>query len=455
MPSLRSRRRHVSYLLEAPLRRPLLVVAPLIVAALAAFAAGLLLPPRYRSSALLQAEWEEKDEALLRERGIDVVARRSQAVRQRATGRALLERVVHTAKPFAGAGQPAAAPGAQVDRVLSDLRVRPMASSAFVVEFVHGDPAKAALVPNTIARLLVEETDPAGVESSRQALEARLDEARRVLKERAEALARVAPKTGAASADDTEAAAPDEERLAESRAVAASLATARTRADRLRQAVLAGGRDDVPSSPEAQLQELRGELADLRKRYTDAHPDVEKLKGQILRLEASLRATAPASRSPQQELRETEAEIEELLLRQAQLEKGAPPPVPAAPRRSAAASTPDSQRERLIAERDQAQKAYQDVLREWQSAETAGQLRRGPIARFELLRAAEVPRAPESPDPWLFTLAGAIVGLLMGVIAALVAELRDRSVKGPEDLEQILPVPLLATLPEVRKRDRG
>jgi capsular polysaccharide biosynthesis protein len=35
-----------------------------------------------------------------------------------------------------------------------------------------------------------------------------------------------------------------------------------------------------------------------------------------------------------------------------------------------------------------------------------------------------------------------------------VAEARDRRVKGPEDLEDVLSVPLLATLPEVRGRRR-
>jgi len=48
---------------------------------------------------------------------------------------------------------------------------------------------------------------------------------------------------------------------------------------------------------------------------------------------------------------------------------------------------------------------------------------------------------------------GALLGLTLGLVAALVAEHRDASVKGPEDLERILPVPLLGTLPELRVRD--
>ena len=72
--------------------------------------------------------------------------------------------------------------------------------------------------------------------------------------------------------------------------------------------------------------------------------------------------------------------------------------------------------------------------------------------RFVLLRPATPPAAPEASDPLWFGLAGAALGLLLGLAAALVAEHRDRSVKGPEDLEEILEVPLLASVPEVRVR---
>jgi uncharacterized protein involved in exopolysaccharide biosynthesis len=241
-------RRRVAYLLEAPLRRRRLLVAPTLLVSLAAATLVFLLPGRYRAAALVRAEWDVGDDALLRRRGVDLADRRNQAVRQRVTERRLLERTLEQTTPYAGGRGPAAV-AEQVERLRSDLRVRPMARSLFAVEFEHPDPVKASLVPNVLARLLVEEA-----ESARRAAEA-----------------------------------------------------------------------------------------------------------------------GPG---------------------------------------------------------------------------------RGPIARFELLADATLPATPESPDPVLHGLAGALVGLLLGLLAAVVAEHRDRSVKGPEDLEDILPVPLLATLPEVRGRDR-
>jgi capsular polysaccharide biosynthesis protein len=52
-------------------------------------------------------------------------------------------------------------------------------------------------------------------------------------------------------------------------------------------------------------------------------------------------------------------------------------------------------------------------------------------------------------------LLGLLGGLAIGMLAAVVAEQRDRSVRGPEDLADVLPVPLLATLPLVRLRRPG
>jgi uncharacterized protein involved in exopolysaccharide biosynthesis len=239
MSQARSSRRRVGYLLEAPVRRRRLLIAPALLLSLATLVLGLLLPARYRAAAMVGVEWGAFDPTASRRQGLDPAELRTQAVRLRVTERALLERTLEETTPYAGVGGASAVTDAQVERVRSDLRVRPMATSSFVIEFEHGDPAKAALVPNVLVRRLVQAKD--------------------------------------------------------------------------------------------------------------------------------------------------------------------------------------------------------------------GQ---GPVARFELLTPARTPDAPESSNPAVYGLVGALVGLLLGLGAALVAEARDRSVKGPEDLEQILPVPLLATLPEVRVPER-
>jgi len=127
------------YLLESPLRRPRLVLVPALVLALGGAAVGALLPPRYRAAALVEGEWHDPAEALLRRRGVDVAARRAQQVRERATQLGLLQ---------------SAAPGEDPLRLAADLRVRPMSPDVFVIEFTHSHAATAALVPNRIAAAL-------------------------------------------------------------------------------------------------------------------------------------------------------------------------------------------------------------------------------------------------------------------------------------------------------------
>ncbi len=62
------------------------------------------------------------------------------------------------------------------------------------------------------------------------------------------------------------------------------------------------------------------------------------------------------------------------------------------------------------------------------------------------LGAATVPADPEFPN-WFLIIPGALVlGLAVGVLVALLAELFGRRVRGPEDLQSTLDVPLLAVI---------
>jgi uncharacterized protein involved in exopolysaccharide biosynthesis len=303
------RRRRIFYLLESPLRRRALVLVPVLVAATAAGAAGFLRPARYRAAALVGVEWDTTDDAALRARGVDVAGRRLEAVRGRVTESSLLERAAATVQ--GAGGSPASG---SLERLRSGLRVRVLAEGTLALEYVDTDPAAAALVASTLAKLLAESTAVSAAEAS---LGGRLVEARRSMQEAEAALA----------AHGARGRAP-------------------------------GGRPNADAEPQA-------------------------------------RAALDAARAE-----------------------------------------------------------YERLLAEWQAAETKARLGRGPVARVSVMRLASLPRQAEGPAPWLHALAGAALGLLLGLAAALVAELRDSTVKGPEDLQLILPAPVLAIVPEVPRELR-
>ena len=112
---------------------------------------------------------------------------------------------------------------------------------------------------------------------------------------------------------------------------------------------------------------------------------------------------------------------------------------------------PQASLETLAAEYDKAEASYLALLDESRQAEIAS-LSQGPLVALEILENATVPEAPYIPDRRLFGLGGLVLGMALGLGLALVAESRDHSIKGPEDLQQVLLQPLLTTIPFVDAR---
>lgn len=433
------RRDHYRYL-EAPLRRPLLVLVPTALMALVGVAAGLLLPERYRTATVVGAEWESEDDAAALRLGADLEARRLQAVRQRLLSHAATERLPST------------------------VSVTPRGTNAFVIECVDRDPAMAAQVPNRLADLLVTEAGNERVKraaSDPRLLEARLQAARKVLEETQAALRSQAGgvKAGVQASGTVEPAveadAGDVRRerlLAERRALDLDLSAARARADRLQRSIDAESRPVVADAgASAELARLRAQRAELRKKYTEEHPDVEALTRRIRKLEAAVPSSVAPTPNPQlallrAQLAEVEGELEALGQNRDRLDAEITRPTG----RARPAKPPKPDLGALTRQRDQAQTAYLSLEEEWRAAEAAARLGRGPIARFVVLAPARVPTKPYFPNRVMLALASVVVGLMLGLMACVVAEARVRSIAGPEDLQALLPQPVLAEISFVK-----
>ena len=67
------------------------------------------------------------------------------------------------------------------------------------------------------------------------------------------------------------------------------------------------------------------------------------------------------------------------------------------------------------------------------------------------LEAAEVPKEPSSPNIKRNTLIGVIAGGALAVISIIILEILDDRVRRPEDIEDVLGLPLLGIVPDIDK----
>jgi uncharacterized protein involved in exopolysaccharide biosynthesis len=110
-------------------------------------------------------------------------------------------------------------------------------------------------------------------------------------------------------------------------------------------------------------------------------------------------------------------------------------------------------REALEREYEEALRDAHKFLEQWRAAEVAARLGRA-VVRFELAAPARIPDRPAFPNRSRFGFGGLVSGLALGLALAIVVEARDRSIKAPDELQELLGHPLLVVIPLVRSRSR-
>jgi len=205
------------------------------------------------------------------------------------------------------------------------------------------------------------------------------------------------------------------------------------------------------------LDQLKIQLASLEARYTERHPDVIRLKEKIADLESKQKTDVktvqevPESRGMTQaerdlvnRLREIELGIKNLKAEAAQLHSQMKW------YQTQVENTPKREQELMSLNRDyeNIRSTYNSLLGRKLEAELAVSMERKQKGeQFRILDPADVPIRPLKPDIRRILLMTVGLGLALGCGLAYLRETMDTSFRRPEDVEEVLQIPIIASIP--------
>ena len=383
--------------------------------------------------------------------------RHLETVKPEILSRTRLEKVLEETQPYPEITSRTRA----VEKMRSSTFINIAGTDGFTIEFVHSNPHKAQEVTERLATLFIEETIKARarqVEGAVDFLVTQVNDARAELEKKDSALRRYKEERMGTLPEQLQTNLATMQMLQrEMQTVEENLLFAREKRDALargvRQSYASGPSAAAVPTGSADLADLRRQLAALRSRYTDEHPDVQNLRSRIARIEARMAEVqaagdhAPADPSDlvtREQLETAGVEVQKLEQRRADLERRT------TSIRARVDETPRTEQELATLTRDyqKLNENYVALLSKQLEAQMAGRLeQRWKGDRFRALDPANLPEKPYSPKPLLVVAMGVFLGLFLGLGASLVAEYLDRTVKDVEDLRTLQSFPVLACIP--------
>ena len=346
----------------------------------------------------------------------------------------------------------AAAPGTSlvlegvIDRFLSKLRVGEVHNSQVAtLSFASFDPALAARIANDIADRYIQQSLEFSFDTSSEA-SSWLGNQVRSQQQKVEQLDRelqeIKAREGIVNIEERRTLL--EQQLRELGSSLNALNTRRLEKHALYIQMASAARpEELPSvvqssvvqSLRVQHADLERELAEMRKRYLEQHPDVIVAQERVREVERRIAAEMQRIiRAAENDYRATLAQEESV--RQA---------------------LDDVKRETLALSRSAVEydaralelQAGRDVLDSLVSRHSQTDVARELDASgIRVLDRAVAPREPARPNRPLEITLGALLGLGLGICLAFFLDYLDNTIKTPEDIRQYLKVPLLAVIPE-------
>jgi polysaccharide biosynthesis transport protein len=491
---------NLDYYLGVVRRRHLHFLIPLFIGWTLVWAASWVLPPRYQSSTLILVEQPTMPKDYVTPNVNDDLQERMQSITQQILSRTRLLHIIDQFHLYAG-NHGDRLPDDKVELMRKDIDIELVRDArnqitAFNVSFTSRDPHLAQQVTSELTNLFINENLEVRQQQSEgttQFLEDQLESARKSLAEQEDRIrqfkgqhvgempGQLASNLQILSGLQSQLQ-NDQDALNAAKQQHVYLQTLVDQYHALQGSAKSSDGTAVPVGLPALDQELekeKAQLADLRSHYTERHPDVRKLKDQVAETEkmrdqllASLQtkssnagadgadsAAVSASADPAQtamllqmqgQLRSNQVEIgnreRDLATLKTKIDD------------YQARLNQEPIREQQLADLtrgyDQSKANYDDLLKkknESQMATSMELLQQG--ERFRVIDAPSFPEKPEFPNRLKLCGMGLGAGIALGVFVAGAFEMFDRRAYNEQELKGLIPVAILAEIPEVTTPD--
>jgi len=446
----------IRYYVEMLWRRRVLHAAAAVSGLALGVLAGELQVPRYEARTLLQVMPPNPTSLNV----TDALVSTGNPVRDRQFfntqlnvlhSRAIAERVVERLKlkqSFPGAADP-------VGAFLAAVAVEPVPETYVVeVRITHNDPKDAALWANTLADIYMDYSIEGQVEAAKRAykwVNERLAETQVGMQQAQDKLLKsqqgqdLFVPEGSVSAITTSITKLTEDHIqAQARRIELEAQLGEFQEARRRgrgsDAIPQVRDDQVVTDINGRIQQLTLELARLREKYKEGHPEVQKVQVQMQQLrkdkDARVAQIEEGLRAEYRQLQRKELELKATI----EEHKG----------RAADQSLKMTELESLKKQADSAAGLYTVLLQKLNETNIAASIQNNNV---RLLDRAVVPSAPVWPRKRQIAIVGLLSGMLLGAGFVLLRDALDNTLKDADDVERHLHLELLASIPRYTKDD--
>ncbi|MGQ0507905.1 MAG: GumC family protein [Myxococcaceae bacterium] len=431
-------------------RRKTLVLA----IAVGVFAVGAIvvmaMPSIYSASVVVRVQPQRPTEEMVQRTVSELIEQRLLTVRQELMSRPLLEKAINELKLYPGVVEKEGIELA-VERMRKDMEVKVEGENAFELTYRSTDPKVAAQVANRLPQIFMEDTVKSRGEQAARATALFGDEAetlKKTLNDWEKKISQFKVEHAGELPEQLEVNMRGLERVG---------ALMQTKSEELR--IAEGRRSDMARSNysgdseagrlSAAESALTKELVEAKTNWTDDHPDVKRMTRELAQLKSKRQEAEGSMTTEKRERAMSTARVgmidrdirslqKQAEMYQARLDR-----------------TPRWAHELAVMNRDyEAVKTkYQSVISRKVEAELAQDLEaKSAKTLFNVISPATIPVVPTKPDRFGGLLIVLLVAMGLGILAGVLVEMRDDSIRDIAEVKERLPIPVLAVVPAMGLR---